>query len=88
VEERCRDERVARLHGPNGIPKATRRTPPHLRLRVAKAWSRVAEASAVTSSPRNIMKQAANLNFEIGVYLPGTHIKTSRPDFARSSSCR
>ena len=24
----------------------------------------------------NVMKQAANLNFEIGIYLPGTRIKT------------
>ena len=30
----------------------------------------------------NIMKQAANLNFEIGVYLPGTKIRTSPTDFA------
>jgi len=30
----------------------------------------------------NIMKQAANLNFEIGIYLPGTKIKTSPNDFA------
>jgi branched-chain amino acid transport system substrate-binding protein len=30
----------------------------------------------------NIMKQAANLNFEIGIYLPGTKIKTSATDFA------
>jgi branched-chain amino acid transport system substrate-binding protein len=30
----------------------------------------------------NIMKQAANLNFELGVYLPGTKIKTSPTDFA------
>lgn len=30
----------------------------------------------------NIMKQAANLNFEIGVYLPGTKIKTSPTDFS------
>jgi hypothetical protein len=28
------------------------------------------------------MKQAANLNFEIGIYLPGTKIKTSPTDFA------
>ena len=28
------------------------------------------------------MKQAANLNFELGVYLPGTKIKTSPTDFA------
>jgi branched-chain amino acid transport system substrate-binding protein len=28
------------------------------------------------------MKQAANLNFEIGIYLPGTRIKTSPTDFA------
>ena len=30
----------------------------------------------------NIMKQAENLNFEIGVYLPGTKIKTGPTDFA------
>jgi branched-chain amino acid transport system substrate-binding protein len=30
----------------------------------------------------NIMRQAANLNFELGVYLPGTKIKTSPADFA------
>lgn len=30
----------------------------------------------------NVMKQAANLNFEIGIYLPGTKIKTSPTDFA------
>jgi branched-chain amino acid transport system substrate-binding protein len=30
----------------------------------------------------NIMRQAANLNFEIGIYLPGTRIKTSPADFA------
>jgi branched-chain amino acid transport system substrate-binding protein len=30
----------------------------------------------------NVMKQAANLNFEIGIYLPGTRIKTSPTDFA------
>jgi branched-chain amino acid transport system substrate-binding protein len=30
----------------------------------------------------NIMKQAANLDFEIGIYLPGSRIKTSPTDFA------
>jgi len=30
----------------------------------------------------NVMKQAANLNFEIGIYLPGTRIKTGPTDFA------
>jgi ABC-type branched-subunit amino acid transport system substrate-binding protein len=30
----------------------------------------------------NVMKQAANLNFELGVYLPGTKIKTSPTDYA------
>jgi hypothetical protein len=36
----------------------------------------------------NLMKQAANLNFEIGIYLPGTKIKTSPTDFraARAAS--
>jgi ABC-type branched-subunit amino acid transport system substrate-binding protein len=30
----------------------------------------------------NVMKQAANLNMEIGIYLPGTKIKTGPADFA------
>lgn len=30
----------------------------------------------------NIMRQAANLNMEIGIYLPGTKIKTSPTDFS------
>ena len=30
----------------------------------------------------NVMKQAANLNFEIGIFLPGTRIKTSPTDYA------
>ena len=30
----------------------------------------------------NVMRQAANLNFEIGIYLPGTKIKTSPTDYA------
>jgi ABC-type branched-subunit amino acid transport system substrate-binding protein len=30
----------------------------------------------------NIMKQAASLNMEIGIYLPGTKIKTSPTDFS------
>jgi branched-chain amino acid transport system substrate-binding protein len=30
----------------------------------------------------NIMKQAANLNMEIGIYLPGTKIRTSPTDFS------
>jgi branched-chain amino acid transport system substrate-binding protein len=28
------------------------------------------------------MKQAANLNFEIGIYLPGTRIKNGQSDIA------
>jgi hypothetical protein len=30
----------------------------------------------------NVIKQAANLNFEIGIFLPGTRIKTSPTDYA------
>jgi branched-chain amino acid transport system substrate-binding protein len=30
----------------------------------------------------NVMKQAASLNFELGIFLPGTKIKTSPTDFA------
>ena len=49
---------------------------------VAKGLEQVLRQCKDDLSRENIMKQAANLNFEIGVYLPGTKIKTSPTDFA------
>ena len=49
---------------------------------VAKGMEQVLRQCGDDLTRENIMKQAANLNFEIGVYLPGTKIKTSPTDFA------
>jgi branched-chain amino acid transport system substrate-binding protein len=49
---------------------------------VAKGLEQVLRQCGDDLTRANIMKQAANLNFEIGVYLPGTKIKTSPTDFA------
>ena len=49
---------------------------------VAKGLEQVLRQCGDDLTRENIMKQAANLNFEIGVYLPGTKIKTSPTDFA------
>jgi branched-chain amino acid transport system substrate-binding protein len=49
---------------------------------VAKGLEQVLRQCKDDLTRENVMKQAANLNFEIGVYLPGTHIKTSPTDFA------
>jgi branched-chain amino acid transport system substrate-binding protein len=49
---------------------------------VAKGLERVLRQCGDNLTRENIMKQAANLDFEIGVYLPGTRIKTSPTDFA------
>jgi branched-chain amino acid transport system substrate-binding protein len=49
---------------------------------VAKGLEQVLRQCKDDLTRENIMKQAANLNFEIGVYLPGTRIKTSPTDFA------
>jgi len=48
----------------------------------AKGLEQVLRQCKDDLSRENIMKQAANLNFEIGIYLPGTRIKTSPTDFA------
>jgi branched-chain amino acid transport system substrate-binding protein len=48
----------------------------------AKGLEQVLRQCGDDLTRENIMKQAANLNFEIGVYLPGTRIKTSPTDFA------
>jgi branched-chain amino acid transport system substrate-binding protein len=49
---------------------------------VAKGLEQVLKQCKDDLTRENVMKQAANLNFEIGVYLPGTKIKTSPTDFA------
>jgi len=49
---------------------------------VAKGLEQVLRQCGDDLTRENIMKQAANLNFEIDIYLPGTKIKTSPTDFA------
>jgi branched-chain amino acid transport system substrate-binding protein len=49
---------------------------------VAKGLEQVLRQCGDDLTRENVMRQAANLNFEIGVYLPGTKIKTSPTDFA------
>ena len=49
---------------------------------VAKGLEQVLRQCKNDLTRDNVMKQAANLNFEIGIYLPGTKIKTSPTDFA------
>src|SRR6201995_4254370 len=49
---------------------------------VAKGLEQVLKQCGDDLTRENIMKQAANINFEIGIYLPGTRIKTSPTDFA------
>jgi branched-chain amino acid transport system substrate-binding protein len=49
---------------------------------VAKGLEQVLRQCKDDLTRENVMRQAANLNFEIGVYLPGTKIKTSPTDFA------
>jgi ABC-type branched-subunit amino acid transport system substrate-binding protein len=49
---------------------------------VAKGLEQVLRQCGDTLTRENIMKQAANLDFEIGIYLPGTRIKTGPDDFA------
>jgi branched-chain amino acid transport system substrate-binding protein len=49
---------------------------------VAKGLEQVLKQCGDDLTRENVMKQAANLNFEIGIYLPGTKIQTSPADFA------
>ena len=49
---------------------------------VAQGFEQVLKQCGDNLTRENIMKQAANLNFEIGIYLPGVKIKTSSTDFA------
>jgi branched-chain amino acid transport system substrate-binding protein len=48
----------------------------------AKGIEQVLKQCGDDLTRENVMRQAANLNFEIGIYLPGTRIKTSPTDFA------
>jgi branched-chain amino acid transport system substrate-binding protein len=49
---------------------------------VAKGLEQVLRQCGDDLTRENIMKQAANLSFEIDIYIPGTRIKTSPTDFA------
>ena len=49
---------------------------------VAKGLEQVLRQCKDDLTRANVMKQAANLNFEIGIFLPGTRIKTSPTDYA------
>ncbi|WP_426436302.1 ABC transporter substrate-binding protein [Bradyrhizobium genosp. P] len=49
---------------------------------VAKGLEQVLKQCGDNLTRENVMKQAANLNFEIGIYLPGTKIKTGPDDYA------
>ena len=49
---------------------------------VAKGLEQVLRQCGDNLTRENIMKQAASLDFEIGIYLPGTRIKTGPSDFA------
>ena len=48
---------------------------------VAKGLVEVLKQCGDELTRENVMKQAANLNFEIGIYLPGMRIKTSPTDY-------
>ncbi|MBR0697656.1 ABC transporter substrate-binding protein [Bradyrhizobium lablabi] len=49
---------------------------------VAKGLEQVLRQCGDNLTRENVMKQAASLNFEIGIYLPGTRVKTAPDDFA------
>ncbi|MGA7810221.1 ABC transporter substrate-binding protein [Bradyrhizobium sp.] len=49
---------------------------------VARGLEQVLRQCGDDLTRENVMKQAANLDFELGIYLPGTRIKTSPTDFA------
>ena len=49
---------------------------------VAKGLEQVLRQCGDDLTRENVMKQAANLDFEIGIYLPGTRIRTSPTDYA------
>src|SRR5947208_3896857 len=49
---------------------------------IAKGLEQVLRQCGDDLTRANVIKQAANLNFELGIYLPGTRIKTSPTDYA------
>jgi branched-chain amino acid transport system substrate-binding protein len=49
---------------------------------VAKGLEQVLRQCGDNLTRENVMKQAASLDFEIGIFLPGTRIKTSADDYA------
>ncbi len=49
---------------------------------VAKGLEQVLRQCGDNLTRENVMKQAASLDFEFGIYLPGTRIKTGPNDFA------
>ncbi|WP_375776254.1 ABC transporter substrate-binding protein [Bradyrhizobium sp. ma5] len=49
---------------------------------VAKGLEQVLRQCGDNLTRENLIKQAASLNFEIGIYLPGTKIKTGPDDYA------
>ena len=49
---------------------------------VAKGLEQVLRQCGDNLTRENLMKQAASLNFEIGIYLPGTKIRTGPDDYA------
>jgi branched-chain amino acid transport system substrate-binding protein len=49
---------------------------------VAKGLEQVLRQCGDNLTRENVMKQAANLDFQIGIYLPGTRIKTGPNDFS------
>ena len=49
---------------------------------VAKGLVQALKQCGDEMTRKNLMKQMANLDMDIGVYLPGVHIKTSPTDFA------
>ena len=49
---------------------------------VAKTLVEVLRRCGNTLTRDNVMKQAANLDYEVGIYLPGTRIKTSPTDYS------
>ncbi len=54
----------------------------HVWYGVAKGLDQVLRQCGDDVTRENVMKQAANLDFEIGVYLPDAKIRTSPTDFA------
>jgi branched-chain amino acid transport system substrate-binding protein len=49
---------------------------------VAEGLTQVLKQCGDDLTRENVMRQAANPNFELGIFLPGTKIKTSPTDFA------